>query len=84
MYQADFDSFFGNPALVTMSDADGVAAINANSTLCGWMTGLGLTAWELWQKFKEWMGLTPRPNPFSTFLRNWWVGLGHPFDWLVD
>lgn len=84
MSQTYFDSFFDNPDFATMSDEDGVAAINANPTLYGWMTSLGITAWQLWQKFKEWMGLSPKPSNFSQFMRDWWVGLGHPFDWLVD
>ena len=82
MYEADFNTFC--LSLEGLSDEAAEAAINGNATLLGWLEGLGITAWQLWQKLKEWMGLSPRPNPFSTWFRNWWVGLGHPFDWLVD
>lgn len=84
MYEADFNAFIDGSLSLSMTDAQGVAAIQANYALNGWLTQLGITAQQLWELYKQWMGLTPRPNPFSVYMRNWWISLGHPFDWLVD
>lgn len=70
MYEADFNTVC--LSLEGLSDEAAVAAIEANPTLDGWLTSIGVSAWQLWQKLKEWFGLTPRPNPLSAWFAQWW------------